>query len=92
MKALGAGNISVAALFFAEAALLAFIAGTIGFAGGSLLAHQIGQTIFDSPIRVQPVLLPIILAIAVTVSFGGSAAAIRRAVSLDPVHALRSEL
>jgi len=92
MKALGAGNISVAALFFAEATLLALIAGAIGFAGGSLLAHQIGYTIFDSPIRVQPVLLPIILAVAVTVSFGGSAAAIRRAVSLDPVHALRSEL
>ncbi len=92
MKALGAGNISVAALFFAEATILALIAGAIGFAGGSLLAHQIGYTIFDSPIRVQPVLLPIILAVAVTVSFGGSAAAIRRAVSLDPVHALRSEL
>ena len=91
MKALGAGNLTVAGLFFAEAALLALIAGTAGFAGGSLLAHQIGHSIFDSQITIQPVLLPIILTIAVIVTFGGSAAAIRRAVKFDPVHALRGE-
>jgi ABC-type lipoprotein release transport system permease subunit len=38
------------------------------------------------------VLLPVILAIAVMVTFAGSAAAIRRAVSLDPVFALRGQL
>jgi ABC-type antimicrobial peptide transport system permease subunit len=38
------------------------------------------------------VLLPVILAIAVIVTFAGSAAAIRRAVRLDPVFALRGEL
>ncbi|HEX3354945.1 MAG TPA: ABC transporter permease [Terriglobales bacterium] len=91
MKALGAGNPAVAVLFFAEAALLALIAGTAGFAGGSLLAHEIGQSIFDSQITIQPVLLPIILTIAVIVTFGGSAAAIRRAVKFDPVYALRGE-
>jgi len=91
MKALGAGNLAVAVLFFAEAALLALIAGSIGFAGGSLLARQIGQSIFDSQITVQPVLLPVILTIAVVVTFAGSAAAIRRAVKLDPVYALRGD-
>jgi putative ABC transport system permease protein len=91
MKALGAGNLAVAVLFFAEATLLALLAGTIGFAGGTLLAHQIGQSIFDSQITVQPVLLPVILTIAVIVTFGGSAAAIRRAVKLDPVYALRGD-
>ena len=91
MKALGAGNLSVAVLFFAEAALLALIAGSIGFAGGSLLARQIGQSIFDSQITIQPVLLPVILTISVIVTFSGSAAAIRRAVKFDPVHALRGD-
>jgi putative ABC transport system permease protein len=91
MKALGAGNIAVAALFFAEALLLALIGGIIGFAGGSLLAHQIGQSIFNSRISIEPVLFPIILAIAVFVTFAGSAAAIRRAVKFDPVFALRGE-
>jgi putative ABC transport system permease protein len=91
MKALGAGNAAVAALFFAEAALLALIGGVIGFAGGALLARQIGRSIFDSQITIQPVLFLIILAIAVIVTFAGSALAIRRAVQLDPVFALKGE-
>jgi putative ABC transport system permease protein len=91
MKALGAGNVAVASLFFAEAALLALISGTAGFAGGALLASQIGRAIFDSQISIQPVLLPVILTIAVIVTFGGSAAAIRRAIKFDPVYALRGE-
>ena len=92
MKALGAGRLAVAAVFFAEAALLALLGGLVGFAAGGLLARQIGQTIFNSHIAIQPVLLPVILAIAVLVTFSGSAIAIRRAVGLDPVFALRGEL
>jgi putative ABC transport system permease protein len=92
MKALGAGKFAVASVFFAEAALLALIGGAIGFGIGSALAHQIGHSIFNSQISISPVLLPVILAIAVIVTFAGSAMAIRRAVSLDPVFALRGEL
>jgi putative ABC transport system permease protein len=91
MKALGAGKAAVASIFFAEAALLALIGGVLGFIGGSLLARQIGRSIFDSQITVQPVLLPVILAIAILVTFAGSAVAIRRAVMFDPVYALRGE-
>ena len=91
MKALGAGNLAVAVLFFAEATLLALLAGAVGFAGGALLARQIGHSIFASQITIQPVLLPVILTIAVLVTFAGSAAAIRRAVKFDPVYALRGD-
>ena len=92
MKALGAGKMAVASVFFAEAVLLAVFGGLIGFAAGSLLAREIGRSIFSSEIAIPPVLLPVILAIAVIVTFAGSAAAIRRAVQLDPVFALRGEL
>jgi putative ABC transport system permease protein len=92
MKALGAGKITVASIFFAEATMLALIGGLAGFAAGAVLARQIGHSIFDSQISIQPVLLPVILAIAVIMTFAGSAAAIRRAVELDPVFALRGEL
>ena len=92
MKALGAGKLSVASVFFEEAALLALLGGLVGFAAGDVLAHRIGQSIFNSQIAIQPVLLPVILSIAVIVTFAGSAAAIRRAVQLDPVLALRGEL
>ena len=92
MKALGAGKLAVASLFFAEALLLALLGGSVGFVLGALLARQIGHSIFNSQISIEPVLLPVILAIAVIVTFTGSAAAIRRAVALDPVFALRGEL
>jgi putative ABC transport system permease protein len=92
MKALGAGRLAVASIFFAEATLLALIGGCVGFAAGGLLARQIGRSIFNSQITITPVLLPVILAIAVIVTFAGSAAAIRKAVRLDPVFALRGEL
>jgi putative ABC transport system permease protein len=92
MKALGASKVAVAAVFFAEATLLAVIGGLAGFGIGAVLAHQIGQSIFNSRISIQPVLLPVILAIAVIVTFAGSAVAIRRAVGLDPVFALRGEM
>jgi putative ABC transport system permease protein len=91
MKALGAGRLVVAALFFAESTLLAVFGGVAGFFAGSLLAHRIGRSIFDSRITIQPVLFPVILAIAVMVTFAGSAAAIRRAVQFDPVFALRGD-
>src|SRR6202050_476181 len=92
MKALGAGRLAVASIFFAEATLLALIGGLVGFVVGAVLAHQIGHSIFHSDISIPPVLLPVILAVAVIVTFAGSAAAIRRAVGLDPVFALRGEL
>lgn len=91
MKALGAGKTTIAVLFFLEATLLALIAGGLGFAGGAVLAHKIGYTIFGSNISIQPVLFPLILAIAVIVTFAGSAAAILRAMNFDPVYALRGE-
>ena len=91
MKALGAGGLSVAGLFFAESALLALLGGLTGYLIGIALAHQIGRSIFAADITIQPVLLPIILGIAVIVTFAGSAAAIRRAVQFDPVFALRGD-
>jgi len=91
MKALGAGNLVVSAIFFAEALLLALGGGMVGFSAGAWLARQIGRSIFNSQISIEPVLFPIIMTIAVFVTFAGSAAAIRRAVKFDPVFALRGE-
>jgi len=89
MKAMGADNSSVAALFMTEAGVLALIGGVFGFVLGGLLAAQIGRSIFNSSITLQPVLFPIVLAVAFLVTYAGSAASIRRAVRLDPAHVLR---
>jgi len=91
MKALGAGKVMIAVIFFFEAALLALLGGLVGFGGGALLARQMGYWIFGSQIAIPPVLLPIVLAVAVGVTFAGSAAAILRAMNFDPVFALRGE-
>jgi putative ABC transport system permease protein len=91
MKALGAGRVAVASVFFAEATLLALIGGLVGFAAGGLLARQIGRSIFNSQIAIAPVLLPVVLGIAVLVTFAGSAVAVRKAVRMDPVFALRGD-
>jgi putative ABC transport system permease protein len=91
MKALGAANTTVASVFFAEAVLLAALGGVVGFFGGSLLAREIGRSIFNSQIGVEPVLFPVILGIATVVTFAGSAAAILRAMRFDPVYALKGD-
>jgi putative ABC transport system permease protein len=91
MKALGGGHLVLSAIFITESVLLACAGGILGFAAGGLLARRLGQAIFGSAIVVEPVLLPLILAIAVAVTFAGSATAIRRAVKYDPVQALRGE-
>jgi putative ABC transport system permease protein len=91
MKAMGAGKPMVAAMFMAEAAVLAILGGAVGFGIGALLAQQMGRVVFASQIVVHPVLLPIVLGIALAVTFAGSAASIRRAMKLEPAIVLRGD-
>ncbi len=91
MKAVGASGLAVGALFFAEATLLAMLGGLVGFAAGLGLAQQIGGWIFGSRVAVQPVLFPIVLGVAVIVTFAGSAASIRKALRFDPAIVLRGD-
>ena len=91
MKSLGATATTIASLFVTEASLLAVVAGLIGFALGSAIAQRIGHAIFDSGVEITPVLLPIVIFLALLVTIGGSAAAIRRALRLDPVVVLRGD-
>jgi putative ABC transport system permease protein len=91
MKALGAGHFPLSMIFITESVLIALVGGLIGFGLGTLLAKELGRTIFGSQIAVPPVLCPVVLALAIGVTFGGSAVAIRRAVKYDPVLALRGE-
>lgn len=91
MKALGAGAAPVAALFLAEAMLLALLSGLIGFIFGSLLARQIGRAVFGDSIPIQPWLIPIILLLAMVVAAAGSAGALRRAMRVNPGIVLRGD-
>ena len=89
MKSLGARDATIAALFLTEAGVLALGAGSVGFLVGALLAKRMGMIIFGSQITVQPVLLPVTLAIAILITLMGSAVSIRRAMQFDPAILLR---
>ena len=99
MRSLGAAKHSIALLFYAEAGLLAILAGALGYVLGSGLAAWLGARIFSTqatPVHItiaafNPVLLPIILGLALIVAIGGSTPSIRAALRLDPSAILRSE-
>lgn len=91
MKSLGATGATIATLFVSEASLLAIGAGLLGFTLGDVIAQRIGQAVFHSGVEITPVLLPIVIFLALLVTIGGSAAAIRRALKLDPVIVLRGD-
>ena len=84
----------IAALFYAELALLAIIAGTFGYLAGSALAFWLGARIFPgdgAPPLLNFVLLPVILAMALIVAIAGSTPSIRRALNMDPSTILRAD-
>ncbi len=95
MRSLGASRGSIALLFYVESATLALGAGTGGYLLGSLLSAWLGARIFSTGAPVlaslNPVLLPVILALALVVAIAGSTPSIRSALHMDPSHVLRAD-
>ncbi|MBB5344113.1 ABC transporter permease [Tunturibacter empetritectus] len=96
MRSLGASKGSIALLFYAEAGLLALIAGTIGYLLGSGLAAWLGARIFAgdgvaAEAVLIPVLLPVVVALALVVAIAGSSPSIRTALRMDPSTILRED-
>lgn len=97
MRSLGASKGAIAMLFYAETGLLALLAGALGYLAGSGLAGWLGARIFGSgtPLTASdvfnPVLLPVIVALALVVAIAGSTPAIRRALTMEPSAVLRAD-
>ncbi len=89
MKAVGADDLQVAAIFLAEAALFGLLGGTLGYLVGMQLARLIGETVFGSPVTASLVALPLTLVLAVSVALLGAALPVRGAVRIQPVSLLR---
>ena len=92
MRSLGASKTAIALLFYAESGLLALVAGAIGYLAGSGLSFWLGARIFANDPTTKPlnlVLLPIVVAMAITVAVLGSSPSIRTALNLDPANTLR---
>ncbi|WP_260705282.1 ABC transporter permease [Edaphobacter flagellatus] len=101
MRSLGASKGAIALLFYAETGLLALFAGSLGYLAGSGLAAWLGARIFGSAGTgthlaladiLNPVLLPVVIALALFVAIAGSTPAIRRALTMDPSAILRADV
>lgn len=92
MKSLGASGGAVAAFFCSELLILATVAGSLGFVVGVVLANAISSSVFDRPVTVEPVLFPIVLAIALLITFAGSVVPVARAVRFQPAAVLRGDV
>lgn len=91
MKSLGANNSTIMALFAAEGSLLAIMGAVAGFGAGSALAQRMSLAVFNSRIEIQPALLLFVIMAALIVTMAGSAAAMRRAMQIDPAVVLRGD-
>jgi putative ABC transport system permease protein len=91
MKALGATSGLLAWFFLAEQLAVALVGGAVGFGLGTLLARALGRLVFGVASTPQPILLPVVLAIAAGVVAAGSLVPLRRMTRLNPAPVLRGE-
>lgn len=91
MKALGATNFLVGRLLLMEQLLIAFTGGCIGFALGTALARELGETVFGAAASPRLLVLPLILVASALIAIAGSWIPLYRAVRADPAPILRGE-
>jgi len=89
LKAMGAGNGTVVALFLAEAGAVGLLGGILGAAGGAGLARAISASVFGAPIALRPASLPLAIAAALLITFLGSVLPARRIAGFRPAEVLR---
>ena len=97
MRSLGASKGSIAMLFYSETAILAVIGGGLGYLLGSGLAAWLGTRIFAGEgaahvAALNPVLLPVVVALALVVAAAGSTPSIRTALRMQPATILRADV
>ncbi len=90
-KSLGATDGCVASIFLLEAAMAGMVGGIAGYFLGSLLANRLSAGIFGSPIGLHWIILPVVLALALAVSLGGSALPLLSGMKIPASVALRNE-
>jgi len=84
LKAIGASNLGVTALFLAESALVGLAGGLVGLVAGYGLTELISNTVFGSGVPLSGALAPVVLGIAMAVAFAGSAVPLRTALKFRP--------
>ncbi len=88
MKAIGASGRVIALFFTAEAGMLGFVGGAIGYFLGLGIVQIVGFRLFGSGIAPQPIVAPLVLVFAVGVSLLGSFFPFRRIERMRPARIL----
>ncbi len=88
MKAIGAKNGSIIALFLAETTLVGACGGLIGYATGIGLAQIIGQAVFGAAIAFTPIVVVLVALLVLLVVLGASLPAIRYLLRLNAAEVL----
>jgi putative ABC transport system permease protein len=92
MQAIGGTRSLVAVILGLEVALVGLLGGIIGAFTGVWLAHFVGQSVFNAPVEISPVLPFVIMLAAMLVALAGAAQPLRRSLNLEPATILREGL
>ncbi|MGH9374781.1 MAG: ABC transporter permease [Terriglobia bacterium] len=91
LKALGATDARVAAIFLGESSVVGLAGGLAGYALGSALAERLAWAVFGTGVSIHWVILPGALALALVVTLIGSAVPLGRGLKMTAAVALRNE-
>jgi putative ABC transport system permease protein len=91
MKAVGAQDGAIAALFGVEVALQGLVGGLLGAGAGYFLARWVALRIFGSALEFAPALPLVVVVAAVGAALAGSAGPVRSALRLEVAPVLREE-
>ena len=91
MKAVGAQNATIAALFGVEVGLQGLVGGALGVALGIVLARRVSLEMFHLPLDLSPLLPVLVFLAAVAASLAGSAFPMRSALRLEIAPVLKEE-
>jgi ABC-type antimicrobial peptide transport system permease subunit len=88
-QSLGATRARVAAVFLLEGSAIGLGGGAAGYLAGTLLAHRLGRIVFGAPAPAHGSLLPLVLLLALIVTWAGSAVPLARGLKTSAAVALR---
>jgi putative ABC transport system permease protein len=90
-KALGAGSSSLIGEFLGEGVFLGAAGGVLGAIAGYIFARYVGFKVFNQPVAVNPLMLPLTTLASMGITALACAIPVRRAADIDPAIVLRGE-
>ncbi|MDR0408036.1 MAG: ABC transporter permease [Campylobacteraceae bacterium] len=88
LKALGANNMSIYALFLFESLVVAFFAGVAGALFGYIVSMLMAFVIFSHSVAISWIIMPITISFALLIAIIGSLMPIRNVINLLPAEVL----